>query len=118
MARDRSNEAATETTEATQAPAANTVGAVVADDRHRMVKSPFHDGAVMKRADFIRYCWTEKKMSRGAIAAELTKMNAVENGGNGKKVPYQVVFAVIKKGTPGGPDPVAATPAAEAPAAS
>ena len=112
MARDRSNEAATNTEQSTQVPATNPV---VADDRHRMVKSPFHNGELMKRADFIRYCWTEKKMSRGDIAKKLTEMNSVENGGNGKKVPYQVVFAVIKKGTPGGPDPVVA--AAEAPAA-
>lgn len=82
-------------------------------DHVKMVK--LQDGTVMKRADYIRDRWVNGKVSRGTIAAELTELNKIENGGDGKKIPYQVVFAVIKKGTPGGPDPVqAAAASAEA----
>jgi len=94
--------------------------AAASDSRFKNVKldSQYGDkaGTSVKRSDFIRECWA-KKMSRGAIAKELTRLNSVENGGDGKKIPYQVVFAVIKKGTPGGPDKVEAAPAAEQAAA-
>lgn len=103
MARNRTEEA----TEATESQAATTAApetAVVSDDRYRKVK--LADGTLMNRKDFIKKRWAEG-VSRGDIAKELTELNTVANGGNGKKVPYQVVFAVIKKGTPGGPAPVA-----------
>lgn len=86
-------------------------------DHVKMVR--LQDGTVMKRADYIRDRWVNGKVSRGQIAKELTELNKVENGGDGKKIAYQVVFAVIKKGTPGGPDPVApSSPVAEAQAQS
>lgn len=75
---------------------------VVADERFRKVRDP-ETGEIINRKDFILKCWTVKKMSRGAIAKALTEMNSVENGGNGKKIPYQIVFASTK-GVPGGPD--------------
>ena len=90
----RSNEAA-----ATEANA--TTAAPAVDERIKMITDPDTQQPV-KRADYIRKCWVEKKMSRGAIAKHLTELT-------GKKVAYQVVVAVSKKGTPGGPDPVAAT---------
>jgi hypothetical protein len=68
-----------------------------------MVKDP-ETGNMVKRADYIRTLWTQKKWSRGQIAKHLTELNSVDKGGDGKKIPYQTVFAVIKKGTPGGPD--------------
>ena len=114
MARDRSNEETTTNAAVTETAVAPV--AVVADERYRKVKNPW-TGEVQNRKDFIKHCWVDRKMSRGQIAAQLTDMNSVENGGNGKKVAYQVVFAVIKKGTPGGPDPVAPVAAAEPAAA-
>lgn len=110
MARDKSaNEGQTvdATTAATAAStAANTVNANV---KQVKLLADLSDGSkkageTMPRAQFIRYRWTVDKVGRGQITKDLNAMNTVENGGDGKKIPYQVVFAVIKKGTPGGPD--------------
>lgn len=78
------------------------------DERYVMVK---HDvtGEIVKRKDFILECWQERKLSRGDIAKKLTEIQ-------GKKVPYQIVFAATKK-LPGGPDKVTEAPAGEAGAA-
>jgi hypothetical protein len=96
---DKSNETNTEATAATSGN----------DERYKVVKV---DGKTWKRADYIRHCWVDRKMSRGAIAKHLTELNSTDNGGDGKKIPYQTVFAVIKKGTPGGPDKPAESAAA------
>jgi hypothetical protein len=95
------------------------VAVTAADDRFKLIKDPDNVGQPAKRIDFIRRRWAQK-FSRGAIAKELTAINSVANGGDGKKVPYQIVFAATK-GVPGGPDkaPVAvvpATPVADTPA--
>lgn len=113
MAKNKSEENTNvETTEnTTQGVVAPAVPATTSD-HVKMIK--LQDGTVMKRADYIRDRWVNGKVSRGQIAKELTELNKVENGGDGKKIPYQVVFAVIKKGTPGGPDPVAAPATGEA----
>lgn len=117
MARDRSQTtegtASTETTvdpttAATAAAAAANPSAAASNANLKSVKllAPLGDkptGTVMARKDFIRHRWTVDRVSRGQITKDLNAMNTVENGGDGKKVPYQVVFAVIKKGTPGGP---------------
>jgi hypothetical protein len=68
--------------------------APAADERYVMIK---HDktGEMVKRQDFIRECWQERRMSRGEIAKLLTEIQ-------GKKVPYQIVFAATKK-LEGGP---------------
>ena len=78
-----------------------------ADERFVMIK---HDvsGEMVKRKDFILECWQQRKMSRGDIAKKLTEIQ-------GKKVPYQIVFAATKK-IAGGPDKVAETPVEAAPA--
>jgi len=65
-------------------------------------------GTTMPRSQFIKHRWVIDKVDRGQITRDLNEMNTPENGGDGKKIPYQVVFAVIKKGTPGGPDKPAA----------
>lgn len=52
----------------------------------------------IKRTDYIRQRWAEKA-PRGLIAKELSEIQ-------GKKVPYQVVFAATK-GLAGGPDKAA-----------
>jgi len=94
-------EVVNETTQTTEAPAATgntTAAATSGDERFRFVTDP-DTGAQVKRKDYILKCWKEKKMSRGQIAKHLTELS-------GKKVAYQVVFATIKKGTPGGPDKV------------
>lgn len=93
---------ATETNTEVETTATAAPAQVVADERYRKVKDP-ETGEIVNRKDFILKCWTEKKMSRGAIAKQLTEMNSVENGGSGKKVPYQIVFASTK-GVAGGPD--------------
>jgi hypothetical protein len=75
-------------------------------------------GTVMARKDFIKHRWAIDRVGRGQITKDLNAMNTPENGGDGKKIPYQVVFAVIKKGTPGGPaGGDTAAPAAEGQAA-
>lgn len=71
-------------------------------------------GTSMARKDFIRHRWAIDRVGRGQITKDLNEMNTIENGGDGKKVAYQVVFAVIKKGTPGGPvAPEAGSPEAQ-----
>ena len=114
MAKNRSEETVVET----QVDAAATAPVVATPSHIKMVK--LSDGTQVKRADYIRDRWVNGKLSRGQITAELNALNTVENGGDGKKILYQVVFAVIKKGTPGGPDPVVApaAPATEASAQS
>lgn len=120
MARDRSSENSETqtqdpTTAATAAAAPNVAAASNANVRSVKLLAQLGDkpaGTLMARKDFIRHRWTVDKVSRGQITKDLNAMNTVENGGDGKKVPYQVVFAVIKKGTPGGPDPVAPAAAA------
>lgn len=82
------------------------------DDRYVMVTRP-SDGVKVKRQDYIRQLWAEGKMTRGAIAKHLTELNAVDKGGSGKKVPYQIVFAATKK-LPGGPPKDAAATATPA----
>ena len=92
-------EVVNETTQTTEAPAATGNAAATSGyERFRFVTDP-DTGAQVKRKDYILKCWKEKKMSRGQIAKHLTELS-------GKKVAYQVVFATIKKGTPGGPDKV------------
>lgn len=110
MAREKTAEAPQDaTSQATAAAAAS--NPAVANQNVRMVKllADLSDGSkktgeLMPRKDFCRYRWGVDKVSRGQITKDLNAMNTVENGGDGKKIPYQVVFAVIKKGTPGGPD--------------
>ena len=99
MAKNDKNTEATEKTEAK-----TEVAAVEADERFKKITHP-ETGEVVNRKDYIMECWQKKKMSRGQIAKHLSEIT-------GKKVIYQVVFAVIKKGTPGGPDPVPAAPVA------
>ena len=96
---------------------AATTAAAGSDDRFKKVKKP--DGTVVNRKDYILELYQVQKWSRGAIAKHLTELNTVENGGTGKKIAYQIVFATTK-GKPGGPDPVTpqvATPAPEGQAA-
>jgi hypothetical protein len=119
MARDKSSAeaSATENTEqaaaTTQTPAPPAPTAVaVSDDRYKKVKVPVlgTDGkptgefVVKNRKDYILELWGNK-WGRGPIAKHLTDLNTVENGGDGKKIPYQIVFAATK-GKPGGPDKV------------
>ncbi len=103
MAKNRSDEATTATTEgeaqvqgtesaATEATAAVAAGA---DDRFKKIKHP-ETGAEVNRKDYILDLWVNRKMSRGAIAKHLTELT-------GKKVAYQIVFATTK-GKAGGPD--------------
>jgi hypothetical protein len=122
MARNRSAE--TENAEVQQPEAlagteaqtnVNAATAPSTSDHIKMIT--LKDGTKMPRKDYIRDRWVNGKVSRGQITKELNELNSVENGGDGKKIPYQVVFAVIKKGTPGGPDPVAAPAPAEGEAA-
>ncbi len=93
-----------------------TAEAPATDSRFKKIRV---DGVEVSRPEYIRKLWNSG-MSRGAIAKKLTELNSVENGGDGKKIPYQVVFAVIKKGgTKERPDPgrdaaPAAAPAVEA----
>lgn len=110
MARDRS-----ENTENTQEATAQAAAAAPAgDDRFKKVK--LEDGTIVNRKDFINDCWKNKFMSRGDITRELNRLNSVEKGGDGKKIPYQVVFAVLKKGAEayGGPTKNPNQPAAAA----
>jgi hypothetical protein len=88
--------------DASAAPAAPAEAASAPDERFVMIK---HDktGEQVKRKDFILECWQQRKMGRGDIAKLLTQLQ-------GKKVPYQIVFAATKK-IPGGPDKVAEAPA-------
>jgi hypothetical protein len=74
-------------------------------------------GTTMPRASYIKHRWAVDKVDRGQITRDLNAMNVPENGGTGNKIPYQVVFAVIKKGTPGGPDKATEAPAANTAAA-
>lgn len=111
MAKERKEDTTNTETNQEAANAGAATAAPAVSDHVKMIT--LKDGTVMKRADYIRKRWAEKA-SRGQIARELTEFNSVENGGDGKKIPYQVVFAVIKKGTPGGPDPVAAPATGEA----
>lgn len=113
MARSQNsdNSEAIEGTEAT-APATGEAAAATptenkTDERYVFVK---HDktGEQVKRKDFILECWTVRKMARGAIAKLLSELQ-------GKKVPYQIVFAATKK-VPGGPDKVEAAEGEAAPA--
>jgi hypothetical protein len=107
MAKDKQNQEAQVEQNADAATAA-----APADQRSIMITNPW-TGQTQKRSDFIRYCWTEQFMSRGAIAKKLTELQ-------GKKVPYQTVFATLKKGAEsyGGPTkaPGYVAPAATAPA--
>ena len=91
---------------------APTATAAAQDERIKMIKDP-DSGQPIRRADYIRKCWVEKQMSRGAIARHLTELAQAQDP-NAKKVPYQTVFAVIKKGTPGGPVAPQPTEAAQA----
>ncbi len=87
-------------------PAATNVEAQAADRRYKKLK---HDqtGQEVNRIDFIRECWTKRKMARGAIAKLVSQLS-------GEKVPYQIVFSATKK-LAGGPDKTAeAAPAASA----
>jgi len=94
--------------------------AAVSDDRFKKVRVPNVDGegkpdgtfTVKNRKDYILELFQGQKWGRGPIARHLTELNKTENGGDGKKIAYQIVFAATK-GKPGGPDkPVenAATP--------
>lgn len=117
MAKNRSeeptNEAAVVETAAETAAAGT---AVTGDDRFKKIIHP-ETGKEVNRKDYIIELWQVKKWSRGQIAKHLTELRSVANGGDGKKVPYQIVFATTKK-IPGGPDkPTEAAPVAEAPAA-
>lgn len=86
-------EATTPATEAEATATANTSADTV-DERYRMIKHP-ETGEMVKRIDYIRHLWTDKKMSRGNIAKHLTQLT-------GKKVLYQIVFSATR-GLPGGP---------------
>lgn len=87
-----------------------------------MVKDP-DTGVQTRRTDYIRKCWTEKKWSRGQIAKHLSELNAQngvmdpKNPTQPLKVPYQAVFAVLKKGAESYGGPVAVAPGAVAPQA-
>jgi hypothetical protein len=96
-----------EETQAASTPAATEGGAaeVKADERFKMVKHP-ETGEMVKRQDYIRELWQDKKWKRGDIAKHLSEIT-------GKKVPYQIVFAATKK-LPGGPDKTEETQASEA----
>jgi hypothetical protein len=54
------------------------------------------NGAPVKRSDYIKDLFVNKKWSRGQIAKHLTEIS-------GKEVKYQIVFAATK-GLKGGPD--------------
>lgn len=72
----------------------------------RAIMLTLADGTSVKRTDYCRKRFTEDKVSRSAIAKELSALQ-------GKAVPYQIVFAATK-GLEGGPEKVAdAVPAAE-----
>jgi hypothetical protein len=89
-----------------------------------MVTDP-QTGQSMRRTDYIRKCWTEYRWSRGQIAKHLSELNEKNGVKDPKdptkplKVPYQAVFAVLKKGAEsyGGPIPAAAGGAAPQPPA-
>jgi hypothetical protein len=110
MARERgevdtgaqAQEATNQAAGATPAPPPATVN----DDRFKKVKVADGNGGfvVKNRKDYILELWANK-WGRGAIAKHLTDLNTTENGGDGKKIPYQIVFAATK-GKPGGPDKV------------
>jgi hypothetical protein len=84
------------------------------DDRHRLVTldTNYGDkaGTKMKRADFIRDCWSRLQWTRGTITKEINRLNGLSGD---KPVKYQIVFAATK-GVPGGPPQQAAAPAAPA----
>lgn len=120
MAKDKSAAAATNGEAATNqasgevqsnAGASTTPVAAVSDDRYKKVRVPGvnaegkPDGTftVKNRKDYILELYQGQKWARGPIARHLTELNKVENGGDGKKIAYQIVFAATK-GKPGGPD--------------
>lgn len=73
------------------------------DDRHRLVTLDANygekAGTKVKRADFIRDCWSRLQMTRGQITKEINRLNAASGD---KQIKYQIVFAATK-GVPGGP---------------
>lgn len=73
------------------------------DDRHRLVTldGNYGDkaGTKVKRADFIRDCWTRLQWTRGAITKEINRLNTLSGD---KLIKYQIVFAATK-GIAGGP---------------
>ena len=69
-------------------PAAAPAEAAAADSRFIMIKDP-KTGKEVKRVDWIREQNTAG-MTRGDIARKLTEIQ-------GKKVPYQIVFAATKE---------------------
>lgn len=123
MAKDRSAQNTEQTaadvavegqTQAAPAAAATTTASNVI-----MVTDPDTNTPV-RRTDYIRKCAAEKGMTRGQIAKHLTELNGKAgifeaDGTTPKKVPYQAVFAVLKKGAavapanPQTPAPVAQT---------
>lgn len=103
------------TSENTQAPASTNVGSVgvpdqppaseggasgVTDERHKLVLLDENygekNGTRVKRVDFIRDAYCNKRWSRGAIAKEINRLNKKEDP-NAKDVKYQIVFAATKE---------------------
>ncbi len=82
-------ETTTESTESTEGAAAEDAGP---DNRYVMIKDP-ETGEDVKRVDWIRKVFQAEGGpfygDRGAIAKKLTALQ-------GKKVPYQIVFAATK----------------------
>lgn len=120
MARERTENTATESTEAA-APAkaakeSKTAAQVAAggtaggDGRSIVLKLP--DGTSIKRTDYIRKRWSEDRVSRGEITKEVNALTAATFGDDAKAVPYQVIFQATK-GVEGGPKKEAAAPKSE-----
>lgn len=84
MAKNKNEEVETETVETEEAPKT--------DNRHIRITDPA-TGEEVKRVDWIREVYTteggEYYGNRGAIARKLTELQ-------GKKVPYQIVFAATR----------------------
>lgn len=93
------------TTAPVAAPAPN-------DERYRMVpdKALKGDGSMVKRSDYMKALYVEKKWSRGQIRKHISEIT-------GKDIKFQIVYAATK-GLKGGPDkPAEGAPSTEGAAA-
>jgi hypothetical protein len=75
------------------------------DERYRLVpdKAIKGDGSMVKRSDYMKALYVDKKWSRGQIRKHISEIT-------GKDIKFQIVYAATK-GLKGGPDKPAEAPA-------
>ena len=76
------------------------------DNRYVMIADPDNKGQLIKRLEFIKREVIEKGRPRGEVAKQLSQIQ-------GKKVPYQIVFAATKGFKAAKPEAKPAAAAAE-----